>query len=56
MNPEPNDSKTLQGSNYLRIRVGDYRIIYEIKRNKLYILIITIGHPRDVYEKLKNNK
>lgn len=32
-----------------RYRVGDYRIIAEIKDNELIILVITIGHRREVY-------
>jgi mRNA interferase RelE/StbE len=32
-----------------RIRVGDYRVIYVIQDNLLLILILKIGHRRDVY-------
>ncbi|HTY25297.1 MAG TPA: type II toxin-antitoxin system RelE/ParE family toxin [Desulfomonilaceae bacterium] len=32
-----------------RLRVGDYRIIYEISEESLLVLVITIGHRRDVY-------
>lgn len=34
-----------------RYRVGDYRIIAEIRDNELIILLIGIGHRREVYEK-----
>lgn len=34
-----------------RYRVGDYRIIAEIQDQKLIILVITIGHRRDIYKK-----
>lgn len=34
-----------------RYRVGDYRIIADIKDQELIILVIAIGHRRDVYEK-----
>ena len=34
-----------------RYRVGDYRIIAEIRDNELIILLISIGHRREVYEK-----
>lgn len=34
-------------------RTSDYRIIYRIKEYELVIIIITIGHRRDVYKKLK---
>jgi mRNA interferase RelE/StbE len=33
-----------------RIRVGDYRIIYRIQDNQLLILVLKIGHRRDVYQ------
>ena len=32
-----------------RIRLGDYRIVYEIQQNVLLILIIKIGHRKDIY-------
>ena len=32
-----------------RYRVGDYRILAEIQENKLVILVLTIGHRRDIY-------
>ena len=34
---------------YYRVRYGNYRIIYEIQDNKLLILILKIGHRKDVY-------
>ena len=34
-----------------RYRVGDYRIITLIQDNKLIILVIAIGHRRDIYKK-----
>ncbi len=33
-----------------RIRVGNYRVIYDLKNDKLIILIVTIGHRRNVYK------
>ena len=45
--------KKLKGVDSLyRIRIGDYRIVFEIKKQKLVILIIRIGHRKDVYEKI----
>jgi mRNA interferase RelE/StbE len=44
-------SKTLVGSNkFFRARVGDYRIIFEIKNQELVIIIIDIGHRREIYK------
>jgi mRNA interferase RelE/StbE len=36
--------------NLYRIRVGNYRIIYCIQDNQLLILVLKIGHRRDVYQ------
>ena len=35
-----------------RIRIGDYRVVYEIKNEVLLILVIKIGHRSDVYRNL----
>ena len=32
-----------------RVRVGDYRIVYRIEEDRLVVLVIRIGHRRDVY-------
>ena len=32
-----------------RIRVGQYRIVYEIQDNELVVLVVAIGHRRDIY-------
>jgi len=32
-----------------RIRIGDYRIVYEVQDEQLVILVIRIGHRRDIY-------
>jgi len=48
-NPRPTDVKKLKGRKAWRIRVGDYRVIYEIHGRQLQILVITIGHRREVY-------
>lgn len=48
-NPIPPKAKKLTGRDGYRIRVGDYRIIYEIQKNVLVVLIIDIGHRREIY-------
>jgi mRNA interferase RelE/StbE len=49
-NPRPANVKALQGdTSILRIRVGDYRILYTIQDGALLVLVIRIGHRRDVY-------
>ena len=48
--PYPLDTKKLKNSDSLfRVRVGDYRIIYRIEEKKLIVLIVKIGHRRDIY-------
>ena len=45
--------KKLKGSNDLyRIRVKDYRIVYEVHDQKLVILMIKFGHREDIYNKI----
>lgn len=42
---------TSNRSGQWRYRIGDYRVITEIEDNKLIVLVITIGHRRDIYKK-----
>lgn len=50
-NPRPDGVKKLQGSKDLyRIRVGNYRIIYQILDNILTVTVTKVGHRRDVYQ------
>jgi mRNA interferase RelE/StbE len=48
-NPRPADVKKLKGRGAWRIHVGDYRVIYEIHDHVLQIIVITIGHRREIY-------
>ena len=49
--PRPVGCKKLKGyTNSYRIRAGNYRIIYEIEDKVLRILIVAIGHRKDIYE------
>jgi len=52
LDPYPDGCRKISGekSTY-RVRQGNYRIIYEIEDNKLVILILKIGHRKDVYKK-----
>ena len=48
--PRPLGVKKLVGSNRTyRIRVGDYRMVYEIEDDVLVVLVIRIAHRKDVY-------
>lgn len=48
-NPRPAGCKKLKGRQGYRIRVGDYRVAYEIEDDKLLLLVIDIGHRREIY-------
>lgn len=41
--------KKLNGQDNYRLRVGDYRVLYLIEDAELLILVVDIGHRRDVY-------
>jgi mRNA interferase RelE/StbE len=48
--PRPFGYIKLKGRNGFRIRVGNYRIIYDIFDLELLIEVIAIGHRKDIYE------
>lgn len=49
-NPRPVGSIKLSGPESLyRIRVGDYRIVYQIQDAQLLVLVVRIAHRREVY-------
>ena len=47
--PRPPGCEKLSGLERYRIRQGSYRIVYEIEDTRLIVLIVRIGHRRDVY-------
>jgi mRNA interferase RelE/StbE len=48
--PRPPGVKALTGQRgWLRIRVGDYRIVYEVRNSELVVLVIQIGHRSQIY-------
>jgi mRNA interferase RelE/StbE len=49
-NPRPYGYKKLKGEDAYRIRVGDYRIIYEINDDIILIIVVSVGHRKDVYK------
>ena len=49
LHPRPFGTKKLADSNFYRIRVGDYRIIYSIEDSRKNIKILDIAHRREVY-------
>lgn len=49
-NPIPAGAKKLHGDElYYRIRVGDYRVVYQVEGRQLVVVIVKIGHRREVY-------
>ena len=49
--PRPPAARALQGRPGLRVRAGDYRIIYTIADDVLLVVVVTLGHRRDVYDR-----
>ncbi len=50
--PRPPGASKLAGhENRWRVRAGDYRVLYEIQDDVLLVLVVRIGHRRDVYER-----
>ena len=47
--PRPSGVKKLAGREAWRIRVGSYRILYEIHDARLVVIVVEVGHRRDVY-------
>ena len=49
-NPRPHGYKQLEArENLFRIRVGDYRVIYEIRNAILFVYVLVVAHRREVY-------
>ena len=52
--PAPPGSRKVRGyESVFRIRVGTYRILYRVEGRRLLIIILKIGHRRDVYRSLR---
>lgn len=50
--PRPSAAKKLVGGDgEWRVRTGDYRIIYEIRDDALLVLVVAVGHRRDIYQR-----
>jgi mRNA interferase RelE/StbE len=49
--PRPPAARALKGRPGLRVRVGDYRVIYTIQDEVLLVVVVTLGHRRDVYDR-----
>jgi len=49
--PHPHGSKKLKGADAWRIRIGDFRVIYEINENQLVVWVIRVAKRSEVYSK-----
>lgn len=49
-NPKPQGYKKLKGRDGYRIRVSEYRVIYDIYDDILLVDVINLGHRKDIYE------
>ena len=50
--PDPATTKMKGINPFHRVRSGDYRIVYQILEDRLVILVVKVGHRKDVYERL----
>jgi mRNA interferase RelE/StbE len=50
--PDPATTKMKGDNDFHKVRTGDYRIVYEIQGDRLVILVVKIGHRKDVYKNL----
>jgi mRNA interferase RelE/StbE len=49
--PRPPASRPLKGRPGYRVRVGDYRVLYTLQDDVLLVVVVTVGHRRDVYDR-----
>ena len=53
--PRPHGVKRIRSSRKLyRIRVGDFRVVYEIQGARLVVVVVLIGDRKEVYRRLAN--
>ncbi|MGO1545152.1 MAG: type II toxin-antitoxin system RelE family toxin [Gulosibacter sp.] len=47
--PRPPGAVALRGREGMRVRVGDYRIIYTVRDDVLLVVVVSVGHRREIY-------
>jgi len=50
LGPDPEGGTRLRHSEYWRLRIGDYRAVYEIDHERKRVVILFLGHRRDVHD------
>jgi mRNA interferase RelE/StbE len=51
-NPRPRGVKKLEGEDELyRIRVGNYRVIYQVRDDVLIVLVVSLGDRKEIYKR-----
>jgi mRNA interferase RelE/StbE len=50
--PDPATTKMKGNNTFHRVRYGHYRIVYQIFEDQLVILVVKVGHRRDIYKRL----
>ncbi|HBB96110.1 MAG TPA: type II toxin-antitoxin system mRNA interferase toxin, RelE/StbE family [Blastocatellia bacterium] len=48
-NPRPTGCKKLTGRDGWRVRSGNYRVIYEIEDSNMRVIVLDVGHRKDIY-------
>ena len=51
-NPRPPGCEKLSGYDRFRLRQGRYRVVYEIRDSDVLVVVVKIGHRRDIYRTL----
>ncbi len=49
-NPRPYGYKKLKGEEAYRIRVSDYHIVYEINDDRIIVIVVSVGHRKNIYK------
>ena len=47
--PRPPGATSLRGRDGIRVRVGDYRIIYTVQDEVLLVVVVSLGHRKEIY-------
>ena len=50
LSSNPKKGKKLKHSDFYRLRIGEYRVIYELDLNKEQVTVLYIGHRKNVYD------